>query len=125
MNHAHPRVEYRLSPNASEDAQARPGAGRQMTEEQCLEFIFGWITRMSNEWGTVYGVGVPPYGYDWGQALCREQYGPEWGTMPDLPDSPTEDDVERAKAWEAGDWPDWAWTTKRPEVAQTIEAGEA
>lgn len=43
--------------------------------------------------------------YDWGQALAREQYGPDW--LNKVPDSPTDEDVLRAQTWKEGDWPDW------------------
>ena len=78
-----------------------------------VEWFWGWVRRM----GAACGGSVFPkrgyaasrtayhFGYDWGQALCREQYGVDNSLWPD---EPTDEDVARAKAWEEGDWPKWA-----------------
>ena len=67
--------------------------------------ILTWTDRMAHAYGgTVY----ERYGkaWDWGQAICREQYGPHWSAL-NLQEN-TDEDVERALAWEQGDWPKWA-----------------
>lgn len=58
---------------------------------------------MASEFGgTVRGKGRI---WDWGQALCVEQYGDDPDTWPN---EPTDDDVDRADRWRAGEWPEWA-----------------
>jgi hypothetical protein len=67
-------------------------------------WVVHWIGRMAEQnGGTVYGYG---HSWDWGQALCVEQYGPDWNLWPQ--ENPTLADVHRARAWEKGDWPEWA-----------------
>ena len=98
-----------------------------MDEGLRVGFIIAWINRMAEKWGGVVystmGAGEAVRRYDWGQALCHEQYGPEWSDSSDLAASPTTSDVERAEAWEAGDWPDWAWTSERPHDPQETDDG--
>jgi len=56
---------------------------------------------------------------DWGQAICREMYGPAWmnsneyRTVNELEETdPVPDEViERCKRWEAGEWPEWVTNT--------------
>lgn len=43
--------------------------------------------------------------WDWGQALARECYGPDWNSL--VPETPTWNDIEKAKKWENGEIPDW------------------
>lgn len=68
-----------------------------------VDFICDWIDTMTKEFGSVvYGHGRT---WDWGQALCVEQYGLDDKAWPD---SPSRDDVDKAIAWEEGeDWPKW------------------
>jgi len=69
-------------------------------------WVIEWIERMAMQHGgTVYEVDGPSW--DWGQALCREQYGPSW-SKDGVPADPTDADVARAKRWEDGEWPEWA-----------------
>lgn len=75
-------------------------------------YVLDWIGRMAHRWGgTVFDRTDATKKYDWGQALCREQYGPGWNDV--VGEDPTPEDVERAKVWEEGDWPEWAWTLVR------------
>lgn len=76
------------------------------------QFVMDWITRMNRRYGSawVHDTTQDHKAMDWGQALCREQYGPNWENHPDFGDDPSPADVERAKAWEAGDWPEWVDT---------------
>ncbi|MEM3452120.1 MAG: hypothetical protein QW835_00640 [Candidatus Hadarchaeum sp.] len=67
--------------------------------------VIKWIRRMASKYGgIVYGKDGKTY--DWGQALMRECYGPDWCYL-NL-DKPTLQDVSRALAWENGEWPEWA-----------------
>ena len=43
--------------------------------------------------------------WDWGQAIAREQYGVDWNDI--VPPEPTLEDIQRAKEWEQGDFPEW------------------
>ena len=64
--------------------------------------VIEWIDRMQRRFGYwVHGRGGR---WDWGQALCVEMYGTDHRTWPD---SPADADVQRALAWEQGNWPDW------------------
>lgn len=69
-----------------------------------------WIERMTGKYGEWVWVkkghteGAATQ-YKWGQGLRREQYGVD----PSLwPDELAKEDIVRAHAWEAGDWPDWS-----------------
>jgi len=66
-------------------------------------WVSDWIDRMAREHGPL----VSGYGrkWDWGQALCLDRYGLDLDTWPD---SPTNEDVQRAIEWERGVWPGWA-----------------
>lgn len=70
--------------------------------ELLVRRIIEWIDRMaSTHGGVVCGHGRQ---WDWGQALCVEQYGLDFAAWPE---NPTRADVERAMRWEAGEWPEW------------------
>ena len=72
-----------------------------MTKE--TRTIIDWIYRMVPRYGgTVYGYGRT---WDWGQALCVEQYGLDFAAWPNAPSAA---DVTRAFQWERGVWPAWA-----------------
>jgi len=76
-------------------------------------WVSAWINRMAEAHGGTVSVHpdfdasdvVRSFGYDWGQALCREQYGADPSTWPA---DPADDDIARARRWENGDWPEWA-----------------
>jgi len=76
-------------------------------------WVSAWINRMTKAHGGRVRVHdyyeapgtVRTFGYDWGQALCREQYGADPSAWPA---DPTVEDVARARKWEKGDWPEWA-----------------
>jgi len=65
--------------------------------------IIDWIDRMTYRHGHVVFTKDGRW-YDWGQALCVEQYGPDPKGWPDFP---TTEDVQRAKDWENGKVPEW------------------
>ena len=71
------------------------------------DFIIDWLGRMARKYPMRQGVGSVNYNYDWGQALCVEQYGKD---NADWPDDPSPEDVEVAKKWEAGEFPSWIWS---------------
>lgn len=74
-------------------------------EARIVQSVVDWTGRMSNKYGgTVYEKGVN-LRMDWGQALARECYGPNWNDI--VPESPTRDDLHRAIRWENGDIPEW------------------
>jgi hypothetical protein len=79
-----------------------------------------------NEWGrrmakTNDGIvydNVLDRNWDWGQALCRELYGTDWQTHPEFLAAdealyPPKEAIERALAWENGEWPDWVEIPER------------
>ena len=73
-------------------------------EKARVQWILNWTVRMAlKHGGTVYEKGGKTW--DWGQALCRECYGEDW--MDVVPETPTWDDIARAKRWEDGDVPEW------------------
>jgi len=66
------------------------------------QYVANWIGEMQKKYGcTVHGHGKR---WDWGQAMCIEQYGLDSSLWPD---SPSAEDVELCKAWLDGDLPDW------------------
>jgi hypothetical protein len=67
------------------------------------EYICDWVRRMALTYGGIVK-GEDGKTYDWGQALCREQYGDD---PKDWPDIPSYLDLLRAKKWEGGEWPEW------------------
>jgi hypothetical protein len=86
-------------------------------------FVMGWIERMTaktTEAG-IFDFSQSCY-LDWGQALCREQYGANSDSWPEIP---SDEDVKRAHLWEAGVYPKWSEpvTDTAPPVAG--DGGEA
>lgn len=75
-----------------------------LDEQDRIVWVIEWIKRMGRRYdGIVYEKNGKTW--DWGQALCRECYGPDWSNI--IGESPTQDDIERARRWEAGDIPKW------------------
>jgi len=76
-------------------------------------WVIGWIDRMAAKYGGVLHDRETGRQWDWGQALCRQMYGPDWynqadwAAADDAPDVPAEA-ISAAKAWESGGWPAWA-----------------
>ena len=75
-----------------------------MMTRSSVDWVIDWIERMMERYGP-FVWGKDGRWYDWGQALARERYGENW--METVPDAPSWEDVERAKRWEAGEFPDW------------------
>jgi len=69
------------------------------------QYVIDWIGRMTKKHGAVVYEKERYIWWDWGQALCREQYGEDWNAA--VPANPTFEDVVRASAWEKGDFPEW------------------
>ena len=73
-------------------------------EQRRVNWVLDWTTRMARKHGgTVYE--KQGKSWDWGQALCRECYGPDWNNI--VPETPTWNDIARAKRWEEGEIPEW------------------
>lgn len=77
------------------------------------KFLVEWTSRMAKKYGGIVYDKEMGKTWDWGQALAREMYGPEWNKNSDFEkedeqDSPNPETVERAKRWEAGEHPKWA-----------------
>jgi len=70
--------------------------------------IFEWVKRMTEQNGSVV-YAKDGEKLDWGQALCREQFGTDWKhyMMENNISIPTKVDLERALEWENGNIPDW------------------
>lgn len=85
---------------------------------ETVDEAMAWIQRMADRHGPL----VRGHGrlWDWGQALAVECYG----SPADWPDAPTESDMERARRWEAGEWPEWA-TPQYPDWGKPIVLPEA
>lgn len=79
-------------------------------------WVSDWVGRMAPRFGGILH-DASGQRYDWGQALAREQYGPDWETR--VPDAPTDADVQRARDWEAGHWPDWVVREEVQDARQT------
>jgi hypothetical protein len=73
--------------------------------------IFDWVKRMTESFGPTVN-STTGEEYDWGQALCREQFGPNWQhhMVSHNISMPTRDDLNRAIEWEKGNVPDWVST---------------
>jgi len=77
-----------------------------MTEQDRVNWCIRWISRMAFKYGGII-VAKTGRNLDWGQAICREQYGENWAEE-GIPDSPTDQDIERMRRWEyEGKHPDW------------------
>lgn len=79
-----------------------------LDEQKRVFWTLAWIGRMAKKYGDVVYEKNGEI-LDWGQALCRECYGPDWNNKIielDI-DSPSCEDIERAKKWEKGEIPDW------------------
>jgi hypothetical protein len=70
--------------------------------------IFEWVKRMTEKHGPTVRCKTGKT-YDWGQALCREQFGELWRNymLFNNISIPTRKDLERAIEWEEGNIPDW------------------
>jgi len=78
-------------------------------ERRRVRWVLDWTERMAKKYGgTVYEKNGKTW--DWGQALCRECYGVDW--MNKVPETPTWEDVARAKKWEEDEIPSWVDTKK-------------
>lgn len=73
-------------------------------------WISDWFKRMCDRHGDLVADVETGHVWDWGQALCREMYGPD---PRDWPEVPTQADVDRARRWEQGEWPEWALPVKK------------
>jgi len=98
-----------ITENSSEVVEDALGSMDLLPEQQMVILeVFEWVKRMSNEHGpTVRSKDGTTF--DWGQALCREQFGSNWQKHMTLHNiaAPTKQDLERAKRWENGEVPDW------------------
>jgi len=83
-------------------------------EQRRVDLVLAWIDRMGKRYGgTVYErSGLT---WDWGQALCRECYGRNWNEeiIRLGIETPTWDDIARAKGWEDGELPEWFMNKER------------
>lgn len=61
--------------------------------------------------------------WDWGQAVCREAYGPRW-TTDTIPVTPTENDIKVAQAM-LGTLPAWAIVKNPPQPEVASEESES
>ena len=70
--------------------------------------IFNWVKRMTDLHGPDV-LAEDGEKLDWGQALCREQFGVDWKhyMMENNISMPTKSDLEKAIEWEKGNIPDW------------------
>ena len=77
-------------------------------EQRRVNWVVDWTSRMAEKYG---GVVYDKSGkvWDWGQALCRECYGKDWNSeiMRLGIETPSWEDIDRAKRWENGELPSW------------------
>lgn len=77
-------------------------------EQNRVRWVLGWIDRMCDKYG---GTCREKNGktWDWGQALCRLCYGSDWNNIISKQniETPTWEDIEKAKKWENGKMPNW------------------
>jgi hypothetical protein len=78
-----------------------------LDEQRRVRFVLDWTWRMARKYG---GIVYEKNGHcwDWGQALARECYGENWNDI--VSDTPSWNDISRAKKWEEGEIPDWVDT---------------
>ena len=78
------------------------------------QWLIDWCGRMAAKYGgTVYDGNKR---LDWGQAMCRQAFGPDWMNDDDFKsfDNSSSDEpasgyvIEVCKRWESGEWPQWA-----------------
>lgn len=90
------------------------GEENKMSRHHTWQWLDEWAGRMSKLYGgVVYDGGKK---LDWGQAMCRAAYGPDWMTDADFQEFDKTSDskpaskyvIEVCKRWEAGKWPGWA-----------------
>ena len=77
-------------------------------QKQVVLGVFEWVKRMNEKHGnTVYSISGELF--DWGQALCREQFGEDWQNYMISNNilMPTQEDLDRAIRWEEGEVPEW------------------
>ena len=79
-----------------------------LEEQQRVNWVVDWTGRMARRYGgTVYDKSGKTW--DWGQALCRECYGEDWNNEISRLgiETPSWEDINRARRWENGELPDW------------------
>lgn len=82
------------------------------------QYLIDWCSRMAQKYGGI--IWEDDKAMDWGQAICRAAYGPDWVNNADFKqfnempaDEPAPDYViETARQWEAGEWPEWVTKPK-------------
>lgn len=80
-----------------------------LEEQQRVNWVLNWMGRMARRYGgTVHDKSGKTW--DWGQALCRECYGENWNNI--VPETPSWEDIDRARRWEKGELPDWFMNTE-------------
>ena len=89
------------------------------------EYVVEWTSRMARRYGGIVYDDETGRQWDWGQALCREVYGPDWMNSPefkkmDEAGGPFAADVKAAEAWEAGAWPEWARLSREQDSHEVI-----
>ena len=74
-----------------------------------VEWVLCWISRMTKKYGGTVIDKETGKTWDWGQALCRECYGIDWNNIiaEQGIETPTWEDIARAKRWEEGEVPKW------------------
>lgn len=95
---------------------ARPWQIRGCSGPPETALIMAWIDYMQATYGpTCYPLPADGIsgkrlhlGYDWGQALCHQQFGPAWNDEAGRDDLPNEESWRLALAWAEGEWPAWA-----------------
>jgi len=82
--------------------------GVKRDEKTVILGILGWAKRMSENFGETI-IDRNDNQFDWGQALCRERFGPDWQQYMQNNNisKPTNADLDRALEWENGITPDW------------------
>ena len=77
-------------------------------EKQIVLAVIEWANRMSISNGKTV-IDSNEKRFDWGQALCREQFGPNWinHMINNNIIIPTQEDLDKALDWEKGNKPDW------------------
>ena len=85
------------------------GSMELLPEQQVVILeVLEWVKRMRTKNGPIVRAKDGEE-FDWGQALCREQFGVEWKKYMCIHDiaAPTKNDLDRAIRWEKGEIPDW------------------
>jgi hypothetical protein len=97
-----------INENPDVISEALDEIGVERDEKTVIIGVLGWAKRMAEKNGDTV-IDKNGAKLDWGQALCREQFGINWQNYMQTNNisKPTNADFDKALEWEHGATPEW------------------